>query len=79
MLSCCIMMKEADSVWPPVDRQAFSVTSVSNETEDTAYWHARTPQERLRAAELNRQVVYGYGLAPPRFQRVLEVIKLAPS
>ena len=73
------MTTEDESGWPPIDRHAFSVTSISNETEDTAYWHARTPQERLRAAELNRQVVYGYGHTPPRFQRILEITELARS
>ena len=70
------MTTEADNAWPRVDRQAFSVTSVSNEADDAAYWRTRTPLERLRAVELNRQVVYGYGLTPPRFQRVLEITEL---
>jgi len=39
----------------------------------SAYWHSRTPQERLWALELMRQEAYGYDRATARLQRVLEI------
>jgi len=44
-----------------VDRTAFSVTTLSEaEKGDLAYWRSRTPDERLAALELSRQIAYGY-------------------
>ena len=60
-----------------VDRTAFSVASLFDEPDEKAYWHAKTPCERLQALELMRQVVYGYTLASARLQRVLAVASLS--
>ena len=46
------------------------------ETIGPAYWHSRTPQERVWALELMRQKAYGYDPATTRLQRVLEVVDL---
>ncbi|HTD86634.1 MAG TPA: hypothetical protein VK850_08655 [Candidatus Binatia bacterium] len=44
-----------------VYRPAFSVTSLAEaEQADLAYWRAGTPDERLEALELSRQIPYGY-------------------
>ncbi len=43
-----------------VDRTAFSVASLSDESDEVAYWLTKTPQERLQGIELMRQIVYGY-------------------
>ena len=59
-----------------LDKTAFSVTSLHEESDDKAYWLSRTPAERLEAAELMRQVNYGYDPTTARLQRVLEVVKL---
>lgn len=40
-----------------------------------AYWHSRTPQERLKALELMRRRAYGYDQATARLQRVLEIVQ----
>lgn len=32
---------------------------------DDHYWWSRSPEERLEAIEINRQIVYGYGATPP--------------
>lgn len=40
-----------------VDRTVFSVTSLAEaEQADLAYWRQRTPDERLEALELSRQI-----------------------
>lgn len=59
-----------------VDRTAFSVASVHDETDEKAYWLMKTPHERLAALELMRQMIYGYEYSPEsRLQRVLEIAK----
>ena len=55
-----------------VDRSAFVVTSLY-ESDEKEYWLSKTPDERLQALELMRQIVYGYDPATARLQRVLEI------
>ena len=59
-----------------LDRSAFEVGSLDGEDSDKAYWHAKSPQERMEALELLRQMIYGYDPATTRIQMVLEVIDL---
>ena len=61
-----------------VDKEAFSVLSSFEEAAETdkAYWHSKTPQERMAALELMRQITYGYDPTTERLQRVLEITKL---
>ena len=62
-----------------IDKGALSVISLSEESDDKEYWHAKTPQERLEAVELMRQINYGYDPTTIRLQRVLEVAQLTSS
>ncbi len=64
-----------------LDKTAFEVFSSFEEAEaaDRAYWHSRTPEERLQALELMRQSAYGYDQANARLQRVLEITQLKKS
>ena len=64
-----------------VDKEAFSVLSSFEEADevDKAYWHSKTPQERMAALELMRQINYGYDPTTERLQRVLEVAEFTPS
>ena len=59
-----------------MDKSVLSVTSLSEESDEKAYWHAKTPHERLEAVELMRQINYGYDPATTRIQRVLKVAQL---
>jgi hypothetical protein len=59
-----------------VDKTAFSVVSLFDESDETVYWLSKTPYERLQAVELMRQVIYGYQPASGRFQRLFEVTEL---
>jgi hypothetical protein len=61
-----------------LDKTAFEVFSSFEKAEaaDRAYWHSRTPEERLLAIELMRQSAYGYDPATARLQRVLEFAQL---
>jgi predicted Fe-S protein YdhL (DUF1289 family) len=43
------------------------------EADERAYWLSRTPQERLQAMELMRQLTHGSQYTSQRLQRVLTV------
>jgi hypothetical protein len=70
-------MDRLDSV--KIDKKAFSIASVLEPSDEKAYWLSRTPHERLQAAELMRQIVYGYDPSTTRLQRVLEVAQRPQS
>jgi hypothetical protein len=62
-----------------LDKTAFTVFSSFEEADaaDRAYWHSRTPLERLEALELMRQLAYGYeDPTASRLERVLEFARL---
>ena len=61
-----------------IDDAAFEEIRLAVETEaDPAFWHSRTPEERLIAVELMRQKKYGYDEhSMPKFQRVIEIVSL---
>ncbi len=59
-----------------MDRTAFSVVSLKEESDEKEYWQTKTPQERLETVELLRQLNYGYDPATARLQRVLTVAEL---
>lgn len=62
-----------------VDRSQFSVTSLSEaEAKDLAYWRSRTPDERLAALELSRQIAYGYDPTARGLSRFFEVVEFKP-
>ena len=62
-----------------VDRQAFEVTSfAAAEEADLQYWRSRTPDERLEALELSRQIAYGYDPTTRGLSRFFEVAEFPP-
>jgi hypothetical protein len=62
-----------------VDRRAFSVMSLAEaEQADQAYWRSRTPDERLEALELSRQIAYGYDPTARGLSGFFEVAQFAP-
>lgn len=69
----------ANSHLPPMDKTAFSVASLHEPPDDLQYWLSKTPQERLEAVELTRQVLYGYNPATARLQPVFEIAERSPS
>ncbi|NKQ37075.1 MAG: hypothetical protein HF973_15855 [Chloroflexi bacterium] len=56
-----------------IDKKSFSVVSLKDESDEKAYWLAKTPQERLEALELMRQIVYNYDPATTRLQRIFTI------
>lgn len=62
-----------------VDRTAFSVSSLAEAEQATlAYWRQRTPDERLEALELSRQIAYGYDPTARGLSRFFEVASFPP-
>ncbi len=59
--------------FPKVQRTAFTLASLFDESDEKSYWLSKTPYERLQAVELMRQIIYGYNPSAMRLQRVLEV------
>ncbi|MFQ6043303.1 MAG: hypothetical protein ACE5PV_20820 [Candidatus Poribacteria bacterium] len=62
-----------------MDKDAFSVTSLFDVSDEKRYWLSKTPHERLEAMELMRQINYDYNPTTARLQRVLEVARLTSS
>ena len=63
-----------------VSRRAFEVTSLAEAEEaDRKYWRSRTPDERLAALELSRQITYGYDPTARRLSRFFEVAQFPPG
>jgi hypothetical protein len=56
-----------------LDKTAWSVVSLTQTSDETAYWLSKTPLERLQAVEWMRQVIYGYNPLTTRLQRLLTV------
>jgi hypothetical protein len=59
--------------FPKIDKTAFTVASLFDQSDEKSYWLSKTPYERLEAVELMRQIIYGYDPSAIRLQRVLEV------
>ena len=59
---------------PKLDKTKLAITSIDDEASaDRAYWHGRTPHERLQAVELLRRINYGERDVSARLQRLLTV------
>jgi len=58
---------------PKLQRTAFTVGSLFEQSDEKSYWLSKSPYERLEAVELMRQIIYGYDPSAIRLQRVLEV------
>jgi len=59
-----------------LDKTAFSIASLLDESDERAFWLSKSPDERLQALELMRQSIYGYDPSTTRLQRVLTITEL---
>ena len=59
-----------------MDRSFFAVSDLTEESDEAAYWQAQTPEARLQALELMRQVMYGYDPSTARLERLFETAEL---
>ena len=62
-----------------LDKTAFSVASLADESDEKHYWLTKSQYERLRALELMRQIIYGYDPSTERLQRFFEVAQREPG
>jgi hypothetical protein len=70
-------MSQSESVFPAGEKvMARLLTKEEAAKDDRTYWHAKTPAERLAAAERLRQSVYGYDPRTGRIQPVAEIVEL---
>ena len=58
-----------------INKSTITVTSLK-EGDEKSYWLLCSSEERLRAIELMRQILYGYDPSSTRLQRILEVSEL---
>jgi hypothetical protein len=63
--------------WPyKLDKTVISIgTHAELKAAEKAYWLSKSPLERLEAAELMRQINYGYNPLTDRVQRVLTILE----
>ena len=66
MLLVCVPSNAVDAV--RLDRSAFPIGSLTDDREELEYWRAKSPEERMEALELMRQIIYGYDPATTRLQ-----------
>ena len=60
-----------------INKKAFSVASITDESDEKKYWLSKSPSERFEAAEFLRQIVYGYDPTTTRLQRFFEIAKIS--
>ena len=60
-----------------LDKNIITISSLQDETDEKAFWLSKTPQERIEAIEIIRQIVYGYDPTTIRLQRILEITEQA--
>jgi hypothetical protein len=46
--------------FPEVDRSKVRVGNVLDDSDEKEWWLAKTPEDRLEALELLREIAYGY-------------------
>jgi hypothetical protein len=59
--------------FPAIRKDAFTVASGFERSDEKEYWLSSSPYKRLEAVELMRQIIYGYNPSSTRLQRVLEI------
>lgn len=58
-----------------IDKKAFSVATLTDQSDKKDYWRNKSPFERLRHLELLRRINYG-SRATERLQRIFESSEL---
>jgi hypothetical protein len=66
---------EVRDSWPKMDRAVIEFVDLKDQGDDREVWRDKTPQQRLEALEVLRQMIYGQS-ATARLQRVFELARL---
>ncbi len=59
-----------------LDRKTFEIRDLKDLQSDLNYWLSKTPEERISALEILREINYGYNPATDRLQRFFEIAEL---
>jgi hypothetical protein len=62
-----------------LNRSAISITNLTDTDDEKNYWLQATPDKRLLALEMMRQINYGYDATTTRLQRVFEIAEFKTS
>ncbi len=62
-----------------LNKSVVTVCSLTDDSDEIAYWLNTTPEERLIALETMRQINYGYDATTARLQRFFEITELRTS
>jgi hypothetical protein len=62
-----------------LDKTALSAVPLTGDSDERKYWHAQSPDVRVRAVETLRQLNYGIRRSSARLSRVLEVAQRASA
>lgn len=57
-----------------VDRTAFLVIGLHDDTREVKYWREQSPEKRFEAAELLRQIVHPYDPVSARLPRFFTIV-----
>ncbi|NBO65774.1 MAG: hypothetical protein EBU88_13190 [Acidobacteria bacterium] len=67
-------MKNIEEKEIKLDKRAFTIVPLFDESADKLYWLSQTPQDRISQIEILRQINYG-DRATIGLQRILEIVK----
>lgn len=56
-----------------LNKSIITISSLNEPSDEKDYWATKTPQERMAAIEIMRQIVYDYDPSTTRLQRVLTI------
>ncbi len=60
-----------------LDKKTFEIRDLKDVKSDLNYWLSKTPEERISAIEILREINYGYNPATDRLQRFFEIAELS--
>jgi hypothetical protein len=70
-----LKMNELDNL--KVNKEHFELGDLHDSGDEWAFWRSKTPEERMEALEIMRQIVFGYDPFTERLQRVFEFAESA--
>ena len=62
-----------------MDKSLFGSSRLSEDSDEVPYWQTQSPEARLEALELMRQVMYGYDPSTARLERFFETAEFQRS
>jgi hypothetical protein len=60
-----------------LDRKAFRIRSLADDTTEVEYWLTQRPERRIQAIEFLRETFHGHGYPAQGLERVLTITRRA--